>query len=311
MIGKAKNLIEPKVSIVFLNWNGKKDTIGLVESLKKMSYKNYHTIVVDNGSTDGIEKGFNKKYRNIATLIRNDRNWGEAEGKNIGIREALRRGSDYVLVMDNDMYVDKNFLGPLVDKMEKHPEVAVAGSKIYYADPKNVIWSAGCDYHFKGFTSRNQNEIDVGQTDKTRYVDAVDCVFFMRASVLREIGILRGKYFTMYDLTGWCLRASKKGYKSLYVPKSKVWHKVSATYNRNAKKKGMTLYYEIRNWLLCNRESESTFYFLWILFLQSLVFFLPRSALYIKNGQPGLIKVYIEAILDALRNKTSFEIYKP
>src|SRR3989344_9563301 len=130
---------EPKVSIVFLNWNAKQHTFALIESLKKMNYKNFDVTVSDNVSTDGIEKEFPKKAGEIATLIENKRNLGEDEGLNVGIREALRRGSDYVLIMDNDMYVDKKFLSILVDEIEKYPEVAVVGPKIYYADPDNII----------------------------------------------------------------------------------------------------------------------------------------------------------------------------
>ena len=56
-----KKISQPKVSIVFLNWNGKKDTFELLESLKKISYKNYNIIIVDNGSSDGTQKEFKKK----------------------------------------------------------------------------------------------------------------------------------------------------------------------------------------------------------------------------------------------------------
>ena len=184
--------VEPRVSVVFLNWNAKKHTFELIESLKKMDYKNFDIIVSDNGSTDGIEKEFGKKAGKIATLIENKRNLGEDEGLNVGIREALRRGSKYVLIMDNDMYVDKKFLTILVEEAEKHPNVAVVGPKIYYADPENMIWSAGCDYHFRGFRSRHQKEIVVGQADKQEFLPAVDCVMMMRADVLKKHGVLNG-----------------------------------------------------------------------------------------------------------------------
>src|SRR3989344_5167796 len=130
---------EPKVSIVFLNWNAKQHTFALIESLKKMNYKNFDVIVSDNGSTDGIEKEFPKKAGEIATLIENKRNLGEDEGLNVGIREGLRRKSDYVLIMDNDMFVDKEFLSVLVGEAERNPQVAAVGPKIYYANPSDII----------------------------------------------------------------------------------------------------------------------------------------------------------------------------
>ncbi len=309
MAKKTARKDEPKVSIVFLNWNAKQHTFALIESLKKMSYKNFDIIISDNGSTDGIEKEFRKKYRKIATLIENKKNLGEDEGLNVGIREALKRKSDYVLIMDNDMYVDRKFLNILVDEMEKHPEVAVAGPKIYYADPNNMIWSAGCEYHFRGFRSRYQKEIDVGQADKKEYLPAIDCVMLMRSDVLRKEGILNGEFFTMHEMTGWCLKVSKKGYKILYVPKAKVWHKVSATLNMTKNKREIVTYYDTRNWLLCNKYYENIFYFMWILFLQSTVLFFIRSIGYIKERQPSLIKTYFIAIWHALTNKTPLKLY--
>lgn len=59
-----EKISQPTVLIVFLNWNGKKDTFELLESLKKITYKNYDIIIVDNGSTDGTEKEFKKLFPN-------------------------------------------------------------------------------------------------------------------------------------------------------------------------------------------------------------------------------------------------------
>ncbi|MEK6829951.1 MAG: glycosyltransferase family 2 protein [Nanoarchaeota archaeon] len=300
---------EPFVSIVFLNWNAKEHTFGLIESLKKIKYKNFGIIVSNNSPHDGMKKEFDKRYGKIATLIQNEKNLGEDEGLNVGIREALRRKSDYVLIMDNDMYVDKEFLNILVGQMERHKEVAAVGPKIYYANPDNMIWSAGCDYHLSGFKSRHQNEIDSGQADKSEYVSAIDCVMLMRSDILRKEGLLNGEFFTMHEMTGWCLKVSKKGYKILYEPKAKIWHKVSATLNMTKNKKEIITYYGIRNWLLCNKYYENIFYFILILLLESTVFFLIRAQRYMREGNPNLIKVYFIAIWHALINKTPLKLF--
>lgn len=299
----------PKVSIVFVNWNGKKYTFDLIDSLKKISYKNYDIIVVDNGSSDGTQAGFKKKYPKDATLIENRRNLGLAEGTNVGVREALKRGSKYVLVMNNDMIVKEDFLDILVNSMEKNPEVAVAGPKIYYMEPSNMIWSAGCDYHLYGYKSRQQGKIDAGFNEKERYVDAIDCVLMLRSSVLREIGLLESKYFIIHELVEWCLRAKNKGYRSLYVPSSVVWHKVSASLELNKKEDEISTYYNIRNWLFLIKKSKSFVYYLGILFLQSTLFASYRFMRYLKNKSGGLIKTYYVAIWHSLINKAPLELY--
>jgi len=301
----------PKVSIIFLTWNGIRYTFDLIDSLKKISYINYDVIVVDNGSIDGTQEKFKEKYsksKNI-TLIENKKNLGVPEGTNIGIREALRRGSKYILVMNNDMLVKEGFLDVLVDAMERHPEVAVAGPKIYYMEPNNMIWSAGCDYHLSGYRSRNQREIDKGQADKETYVDAIDCVLMMRADVLRKHGLLDSRLFFIHELTGWCLRVKKFGYKSLYVPKSVVWHKVSAAFKDNKRESEISTYYNIRNWLLVIKNNKNLAYFLMILFLQSTLLAIGRFFRYFRNQQVKLIVTYYIAIWHALTNKTPLELY--
>ncbi len=302
---------EPKVSITFVNWNGKKYTFDLIESLKKISYKNYDIIVVDNDSTDGTQEEFRKKYskfKNI-TLIENKKNLGLAEGTNVGIREGLKRKSDYILVMNNDMYVQKDFLDVLVKSMGGHPEVSVAGPKIYYMEPKNMIWCAGCDYHFSGYKPRQQGEIDKDKGENEKYVDALDCVLFFRSDTLKEQGLLDKDLFVVHELTGWCLKTKNFGYKCLYVPKSKVWHKVEASLKGNKKESEISTYYNIRNWLLVIKKNKNFFYYLGVLFLQSTLLAIYRGYKYIKNKQAKLIKTYFIAIWHAIINKTPLELY--
>ena len=300
---------QPKVSLVFLTWNGKRYTFDLLESLKKINYKNYDIIVVDNGSNDGTQKEFKKKYLKSATLIENKENLGFVFAANIGIREGLKRGSKYILLMNNDMIVKPDFLNILVEAMERYTEVAVAGPKIYYMEPNNMIWSAGCDYHWAGYKSRNQNEIDKGQTEGEKYVDAIDCVLMIRSDVLNKHRLLDSKLFFIHELTEWCLRVQKFGHKCLYVPKSVVWHKVSAAFENNKKESETSTYYNIRNWLLVIKKNKNLLYFLWVLFLESIILVLVRSWRYIKNNQSNLIKTYFIAIWHALINKTPMKLY--
>jgi len=297
---------QPKVSIVFVNWNGKKYTFDLIESLRKISYENYDIIVIDNNSKEEIEKDFLIKYKKIATIIKNKKNLGLAEGTNIGIREALRRKSKYILVMNNDMVVEKDFLNPLVNAMEKNPLVAVSGPKIYYMNPKNMIWCAGCRYHFSDFKPMHQKEIDMGQADKEKYVDGIDCVLMIKSDVLKKEGLFYSELFLNQELTEWSLRVQNKGYKSLYVPKSKVWHKVDVTLKDNKKNEKISLYYNVRNWLLVVKRNKSFSYFIWILFLE-----LTALAIYrlLRFKKLKFVPTYYQAIWHALINKTPLMLY--
>jgi len=46
------SLSEPRVSIVILNWNSYEVTLDCLLSLKKMDYRNFEVVLVDNGSVD-------------------------------------------------------------------------------------------------------------------------------------------------------------------------------------------------------------------------------------------------------------------
>ncbi len=81
--------MNPKVSIIILNWNGLGDTIECLESLKKITYLNYEVVVVDNGSEGNDAEILEEKYRGYIKLIRNDKNYGFTGGNNIAIKWIL------------------------------------------------------------------------------------------------------------------------------------------------------------------------------------------------------------------------------
>ena len=313
-----EKISQPKVSIIIVTWNGKKYCFDLIDSLKKIKYKNYDIIVVDNGSTDGIQKEFKKKYGKVATFIENKKNLGLAEGTNIGIRESIRRKSRYVLAMNQDLIVKPDFLDILVDAMERNLEVSVSGPKIYYMEPKNMIWSAGCNYRIYGFKSRHQGEMEKGQDKKNMYVDAIDCVLMLRNDVLKKHGLLDSKLFIVHELSEWALRTKRFGYKSLYVPKSVVWNKVDSSpilyeenpaFEKKSNENETSIYYNIRNWLLVIKKNKNFPYYLLVLFLESTVFALIRAIKYTKSSKLYLMETYYIAIWHSLINKTPMELY--
>jgi len=133
----------PHVSIIILNWNGKEDTIKCLQSLRKTRYSNYEIVVVDNGSTGDDVKVLGEIFGDYIHIIKNDRNYEFAEGNNIGMRYALKKDTDYILLLNNDTVVDPEFLTELVTMAESDPRFGILGSKIYFYDNPNKIWFAG------------------------------------------------------------------------------------------------------------------------------------------------------------------------
>ncbi|GBF80945.1 glycosyltransferase family 2 protein [Aphanothece sacrum] len=225
--------MNPKILIIILNWNGKKDTLECLESSTKIDYDNYEIVVVDNGSTDDSVKSIREKYSHIK-IIENNANLGYAEGNNVGIRYALSENTDYILLLNNDTIVDKNLLTNFIKASENYPKAGIFGAKIYYFDTPNKIWFAGGTWQLEKAKSEHigGNEIDdSGFWNDVKEVDyACGCALLIKSEVIQKIGLLESRFFLTWEELDWCYRAKKLGYQSLIVPSAKVWHKISASF---------------------------------------------------------------------------------
>ncbi|MDA8412919.1 MAG: glycosyltransferase family 2 protein [Desulfobacteraceae bacterium] len=239
----------PNVHIIILNWNGWQDTIECVESCLRLTYSNFHILIVDNYSTDNSYSILRKKFPDIDVLQSGD-NLGFSGGNNVGIRFALARGADYIWLLNNDTTVDANALTALVTVADSDSRIGIVGSKLYYHDTPNKIAFAGGywkqspqhPYHF------GIDEEDQGQFDEIKEVDFITgCSLLIKSAVIAEIGEMHEEYFLYWEDIDWNACADEKGWKILYVPQSHVWHKVSAS---TGDKPMIQTYYNVRNRLL-------------------------------------------------------------
>ena len=193
--------MEPKVSIILLNWNGWEDTVECLESLYQISYTNYNIILVDNNSEDDslhrikeylmgdmpIRSEFyeydtsNKPIQLVCKgetprngdesliLIKNTENLGFAGGNNVGIEYSMQElKPDYVLLLNNDTVVDKYFLNELVKTGESNPEIGFVGAKTLFYDKETTIQEAGggmIDYAHAEVEGIGYNEVNDGSID--------------------------------------------------------------------------------------------------------------------------------------------------
>lgn len=225
-----KNRDEPKISIIILNWNQEEDTVECLESLQRLDYSNYEIILVDNGSVDGSSDKVKEKFPYI-TLLKNAENLGFAEGNNVGIRYALEKGTEYLLLLNNDTIVPENLLSELVKIAESDPKIGIVGAVNYYYDEPERIW-ASCAKMISWWTGTaidiTEDQIDKGQFEAIREVDYVPgSSLFIKSDVVKKIGVLESKFFNTFEETDWCFRAKKHGYKIIASLNAKVWHKAS------------------------------------------------------------------------------------
>lgn len=221
---------KPLVYIIMLNWNSYQVTIECLKSLKKIDYKNYKLVIVDNGSKDNSVKEL-KKFDSSLQIIENKENLGYSEGCNVGIRYALKFKPDYVMLLNNDIVADSKFIDELVTVAESDPTIGLVGPKIYFESLPDRLWFAGGKMDFTTGKARHIGylEKDLGQYDEitdSGYVTG--CAILIRSSALRELKGLDKGMFMYYEDVDFDYRLKQIGYRTVYAPKSKIWHKVSA-----------------------------------------------------------------------------------
>jgi len=223
----------PKIFIILLNWNGKKDTLECLASLEKIAYPHFQPLVVDNGSADGSVAAIRAAFPHIP-IIENKENLGFAGGNNPGIERALEKGADWILLLNNDTVVDPNLLTAFMEAAKEQPKAKILGAKIYrYGEPGTIdhlggFWNA----KIGEFESPAQNKIDDGiWFEDMQQADYVcGAALLMHRSVPEAIGFLEPRFFLFWEETDFCFRARRKGFEVWTAPKAKVWHKVSSSF---------------------------------------------------------------------------------
>lgn len=241
--------------IIILNWNGWQDTVECVKSCCGLSYTNFKILVVDNGSTDNSEAILRAELKGVSVL-QTGANLGFAGGNNAGIRYALEDGAEYVWLLNNDTVVDCNALSALVEVAASDESIGVLGSKILFYDIPDHLNTAGGSINWKtgqpsliGF-----REKDDCRFDEIREVDTVSgCSLFIKRKVIENIGLMDERFFLYFEETDWVVRARNRGYRIVFVPHSKIWHKVSVAVGGH--ESPSMKYYMTRNNLLFMKKN--------------------------------------------------------
>lgn len=262
--------MNPKIAIILVNYNGIEDTKECLESLQKLNYDNFETVVVDNGSKDDSVKILKEKYPEIQ-LIDTGKNLGFSEGNNVALKKCLKKNFSYFFLLNNDTVVDRDLLTHLVNAAEKHPNAGILGTKILRYHDKNTI------DHFGGVWNKDLVQFDpigcgkdINSFTECKVVDYIcGCAFFIKRKVLEDIGFLLPEYFLIWEEADYCYKAKEKGYQCLSVPEAKVYHKVSSSFTGG---KPQLEYFWWRNrllWLYRNQK-QITFPYKKIVFFQIL-----------------------------------------
>ncbi|MBP9866138.1 MAG: glycosyltransferase family 2 protein [Candidatus Omnitrophica bacterium] len=294
----------PKAIIVILNWNLPVDTLECAESCRKQDYDNFEVMIVDNGSADDSVQQFRSRFTDVE-VIANPENLGYAGGNNVGMRQALAKGADFILLLNNDITLEPDCLRILIETALAHPEAGMLAPKVLYYDDRTVINSLGTSMDWLRVRPYlgEYNQVDRGQFQSLLKKDILmGCGILIPRTTIDRIGLIDDKFFIFHEEADWCLRNLRSGSQNMVVPKAVIYHKESKTMRKFS---ALTHYYSTRNFLYFTKRNAS-----FINWLKTRVGF---TYLTLKNGLRMLVptgsdnkkmeRAYFLGIWDYMRGK--------
>lgn len=220
-----------RCTVIVLNFNGEHLLPDCLDSLARQTGIQIDTVVVDNASTDGSAALVSQKYPWVR-FIALKQNSGFSIANNVALRDALERGSQYALLLNNDTFAAPDFVSQMVASIRGDSRIAVVCPKIFFAHQPDRLWYAGG--YFSLWTSatkhRGWRQIDRGQFDHiTDITQATGCAMLVSAKGMRDVGLLDEQFWIYAEDLDWSVRFLKHGYRLVFAPNAHLWHLDGAT----------------------------------------------------------------------------------
>ena len=238
--------MNPNISIIIVNWNGKRYLNECLISVFNQTFPNYRVILVDNGSTDGSVEFVRENYPEV-TIIKLEKNLGFAGGSNVGIKEALKDKSvSYIALLNNDTKVDKNWLYELVKVAESEKRNGITVSEILPMDRQNIYSTNRVHKLRKLYNWLMHLYYRLQYPPSVAHATA--CLY--KRVMLEDIGLFDETFFAYCEDLELSWRAYKKGWKAKYVPESLVYQEGGGTSKKSEKLKREMGFLFARNWAI-------------------------------------------------------------
>ncbi len=240
----SKNFIlEKKVAVVILNWNGKKFLEDFLPSVTKFSANaDTEIVVADNGSTDDSIHFLKKNYQNIK-ILSFDKNYGFAEGYNKALSQL---SAEYFVLLNSDVEVTENWIQPIIALMDKDKTISACMPKIrsfYEREKFEYAGAAGGFIDFLGYPFCRGRILNVVEKDSQQYDSQIEIFWatgacmFVRAEYFNQVEGLDGDFFAHMEEIDLCWRLKNRGYKVVYCPEVCVYHVGGGTLPQNSPRK--------------------------------------------------------------------------
>jgi len=220
-------LDRPRISIIVLNWNGRRHLEDCLTSLEALDYPRdrLEIILSDNGSKDGSADYVRKEFPNVR-LVALDRNYGFAEGNNRAVQQAT---GEWIGFLNNDMRVSPDWLTRMLAPLVQQPQIACLGSRIMNWDGSAIDFIGG-GVNFEGHGFQVDHGSKHSSHDQSRRVlFACGGAMLIRREVYREVGGFDNDYFAFFEDVDLGWRLNLMGYDVWYTSAATVFHRHHGT----------------------------------------------------------------------------------
>lgn len=298
-----------QTAVVILNWNGKSLLERFLPSLLLHTPEELAEIIVaDNGSTDDSLNFLEEHYPGIRRIVL-DKNYGFAEGYNRAFAELE---NEYVVLLNSDVEVSKDWLRLAVDYLDTHSNVVALQPKLLsYNDKSSFEYAGACggfmdEYGYPFCRGRvlNRVEKDLGQYDKEiEILWASGACMFIRLEEYKKAGGLDNYFFAHQEEIDLCWRLTARGKKIVCLPNSVVYHVGGATLAMEHPRK---TFLNFRNNALMLYKNLPAKYYNKVMFVR---FFLDYIAAlqFLLKGYPANAKAVLKARQDFNRQKKNYK----
>ena len=228
-------------TVIIVSWNGRHLLPDCLNSLQAQEFKEFETIMVDNGSSDGSVEWVRRHHPEVRVVPLSS-NQGFCAANNIGYRLV---DTKYVALLNNDAVAHPLWLKSLVNALEKNSQAGFAASKIFLHEKPDTIDRAGDSYSRAGVGLLRGRGMSGHAYDKQEWIfGACAAAALYEKRMIDEIGLFDEDFFLLHEDVDLSFRAQLKGYRCLYVPEAKAYHKASSSIVRDSP---VSIYYGHRN----------------------------------------------------------------
>lgn len=239
--------------ISILNWNGTADTLRCLAGLAPPGDGLWRVLVIDNGSASDPGPEIVARFPWVE-YVRLATNAGFAAGQNHGLRLAMQRGQDAVLLLNNDCDIGEAAIRALLEQLCSHAAMAAVSPLLYCSGERTRPQMVAAWLDWAGHRSVRPSQPQAAPAGMPVMVPGT--ALMLSCAALKRIGLLDERYFAYYEDNDLSARIAAHGLSASYCPQARAWHASRPVRQYS----DMALYLSARNaWLFWRAHTPQPF----------------------------------------------------